>query len=142
MQREVPVVIARAFNHTGPGQTPNYIVPEWCKRIASSNEAIEVGSLNVSFDLSDVRDIVRGYRLLAEKGADRQIYNIGSGDPVKTGALMEMICSLSRRRPEIIERNPQARWEPIANIAAIRELGYSPQYSLQRSVADVWAEWA
>ncbi|TWT38489.1 NAD-dependent epimerase/dehydratase family protein [Blastopirellula retiformator] len=141
-QTDVPVVIARAFNHTGPGQTPNYIVPEWCKRVASSFEAIEVGSLSVSFDLSDVRDIVRGYRLLAEKGADRQIYNVGSGVSVKTGELMEMICSLSRRRPEIQERYPQTRSEPIADITAITKLGYAPQYSLQRTVADVLAEWA
>lgn len=142
MQNEVPVVIARAFNHTGPGQTPNYIVPEWCKRLASSFEVIEVGSLGVSFDLSDVRDIVRGYRLLAEKGSDRKIYNIGSGQSVKTGELMEMLCQLARRRPEIHERDPQSRSEPIADISEIRQLGYSPKYSLQRSVADVWAEWA
>ncbi|MCC9606709.1 NAD(P)-dependent oxidoreductase [Blastopirellula sp. JC732] len=141
-QTDVPVVIARAFNHTGPGQTPNYIVPEWCKRVASSFESIEVESLSVSFDLSDVRDIVRGYRLLAEKGEDRKIYNIGSGNSTQTGELMEMICSLSRRRPDIHERNPQTRSETIADITLIRELGYSPAFSLQRSVADVWAEWA
>ncbi|EAQ80767.1 NAD-dependent epimerase/dehydratase family protein [Blastopirellula marina] len=141
-QSDVPVVIARAFNHTGPGQTPNYIVPEWCKRLSSAFDVIEVESLNVSFDLSDVRDIVRGYRLLAEKGKDRKIYNIGSGQPTRTGDLMEMICQLSGRRPEVHERDPKIRSEAIADNSAIRELGYAPQFSLQRSIADVWAEWA
>ncbi|MFI4877151.1 MAG: NAD-dependent epimerase/dehydratase family protein [Blastopirellula sp. JB062] len=141
-QADVPVVIARAFNHTGPGQTPNYIVPEWCKRLAASFDVIEVVSLDVRFDLSDVRDIVRAYRLLAEKGADRQIYNVGSGQPTRTGDLMEMLCQLSRTRPEIHQRDPITRFEPIADTTAIRSLGYVPQFSLQRSVADVWAEWA
>ncbi len=69
----LPVVIARSFNHSGPRQTDNFVIPSFAKQIAMieagrQKPVLMVGDLSAKRDFSDVRDIVRGYRLLAEKG--------------------------------------------------------------------------
>jgi GDP-4-dehydro-6-deoxy-D-mannose reductase len=73
----------RAFNHTGPGQAPTYLVPGLAGRIVAAERdhagTIAVGSLDAVRDFTDVRDVVRAYRLLAERGAPGDVYNVGSG---------------------------------------------------------------
>ena len=73
----------RAFNHTGPGQAPTYLVPGLAGRIVAAERdgarTIAVGSLDAVRDFTDVRDVVRAYRLLVERGAAGDVYNVGSG---------------------------------------------------------------
>ncbi len=74
---------ARPFNHTGPGQEPRFLVPALASRIAQAERAgateIPVGSLDAIRDLTDVRDVVRAYRLLVERGEPGEVYNVCSG---------------------------------------------------------------
>lgn len=81
--RGLECVIARPFNHIGPGQGPGFIVPDLAQQIVdvkkSGGEEIKVGNLSTKRDYTDVRDIVRAYRLLLEKGQSGEIYNICSG---------------------------------------------------------------
>jgi GDP-4-dehydro-6-deoxy-D-mannose reductase len=74
-------MIARSFNHTGPGQTTNFVIPSFLQQIkdAKDNGVIYVGNLNVVRDFSDVQDVVHAYRLLMEKANVGEVYNIGSG---------------------------------------------------------------
>jgi GDP-4-dehydro-6-deoxy-D-mannose reductase len=73
----------RAFNHTGPGQAPTYLVPGLAGRIVAAERdgarTIAVGSLDAVRDFTDVRDVVRAYRLLVERGGVGEVYNVGSG---------------------------------------------------------------
>jgi len=73
----------RAFNHTGPGQPPRFVVPALAHRIAQSEHAgsdhITVGNLDPVREVNDVRDIVRAYRLLVLHGAAGDVYNVCSG---------------------------------------------------------------
>jgi len=73
----------RAFNHTGPGQAATYLVPGLAGRIVTAERdgarSIAVGSLDAVRDFSDVRDVVRAYRLLAEHGTAGDVYNVSSG---------------------------------------------------------------
>jgi len=77
------VVIARPFNHLGPGQSTAFVVPALVDRLLQAvddvAEEIVVGDLSTRRDFSDVRDVVRAYRLLAEKGISGEVYNIASG---------------------------------------------------------------
>src|SRR5262249_50210991 len=79
----LPTLRVRAFNHTGPGQSASMLVPGLAKRIAeaerSGGSKINVGNLDVVRDLSDVRDVVRAYRLLIEHGTPGEAYNVCSG---------------------------------------------------------------
>ncbi len=73
------IVVARPFNHTGPGQRPGFIVPDWADRFVRKEE-LDTSILNSWRDFTDVRDVVRAYRLLAESDSlQYRTYNIASG---------------------------------------------------------------
>jgi GDP-4-dehydro-6-deoxy-D-mannose reductase len=80
------VVIARPFNHLGPGQSTTFVVPALITRLLDAlehgEESIPVGDLSTRRDFSDVRDVVRAYRLLAERGVSGEAYNVASGKDV------------------------------------------------------------
>lgn len=97
---DVKVYIARAFNHTGPGQNPSFAIPNWCNQVAKFDRmnkpgVMHVGNLSIKRDISDVRDIVRGYRLLFESDYVGIPFNFGSGNAVDFGSLLSIIKSFS-----------------------------------------------
>jgi GDP-4-dehydro-6-deoxy-D-mannose reductase len=101
--RAVPVLCVRAFNHTGPGQSPAFFVPGFAGRIAraeadpAGDDDIAVGNLDSVRDFTDVRDVVRAYRLLVEHGTPGEAYNVCSGDGVRIGDLGERLLTRARR---------------------------------------------
>ena len=80
------VIIARPFNHLGPGQSPTFVVPAIVSRLLDAREGgaghIVVGDLSTRRDFTDVRDVVRAYRLLAKLGVSGEVYNVASGHDV------------------------------------------------------------
>ncbi|MBO7453079.1 MAG: NAD-dependent epimerase/dehydratase family protein [Clostridiales bacterium] len=80
---DLDVIMTRSFNHIGPGQKTGFVVTDYCQRIVDlENGKIDTftfGNLDSWRDFSDVRDVVRAYRLIAEKGESGEIYNVGSG---------------------------------------------------------------
>jgi GDP-4-dehydro-6-deoxy-D-mannose reductase len=80
------VVIARPFNHVGPGQSVQFAVPALIDRLLEALETgadeIPVGDLSTRRDFSDVRDVVRAYRLLDQYGVAGEVYNVASGHDV------------------------------------------------------------
>ena len=82
-ERQQRVVIARPFNHVGPGQSTDFVVPAIANRLLQAVDdgvdEIVVGDLSTRRDFSDVRDVVRAYRLLIEHGVSGEVYNIASG---------------------------------------------------------------
>jgi GDP-4-dehydro-6-deoxy-D-mannose reductase len=80
------VVVVRPFNHVGPGQAPTFFVPALASRLVAARTAgtteIAVGNLTARRDFTDVRDVVRAYRLVAERGVPGAIYNVCSGRDV------------------------------------------------------------
>lgn len=80
----IHVIVTRSFNHTGPRQSPDFAAPALARQVALIERglvdpAIKVGNLDAQRDLTDVRDIVRAYTALMEKGASATIYNVASG---------------------------------------------------------------
>jgi len=77
------VLVVRPFNHVGPGQAPTFFVPALASRLLSARAeqrtSVPVGELSTRRDFTDVRDVVRAYRLLATNGAAGEIYNVASG---------------------------------------------------------------
>jgi GDP-4-dehydro-6-deoxy-D-mannose reductase len=77
------VVVVRAFNHIGPGQSPTFFVAGIATRLAEAHRegarSITVGNLATRRDFTDVRDVVRAYRLLGERGVSGEVYNVASG---------------------------------------------------------------
>jgi len=102
------VAIARAFHHTGPGQSTRYVLADWAAQIRSGQSTVRVGDLNLRRDFSDVRDIVQGYIHLATSDVEPGVYNLCSGvaptlrsmfEQLRGERACEAICDPSRVRP-------------------------------------------
>ena len=95
----VPVIRARPFNHAGPGQDASFVVPALAARIiaaqASGAGVLRVGNLSPRRDITDVRDVVRAYRLLVERGEPGEVYNVCSGRDVAIEQLVRRMLALA-----------------------------------------------
>jgi len=148
---ELPVVISRSFNHSGPRQSRDFVIPSFASQIAAIEKGrvepvIHVGNLTARRDLSDVRDIVRGYRLLAEKGQTSHVYQLCSGKTVSIQSVLNQLLKLSKR--EIRIKTDKARFRasdiPVLrgdNARAVRQLGYKVRYSLRQTLKDTLDYW-
>ena len=97
----VSVIVARPFNHTGPRQRPDFAAPGMARQIAliergALEPLIKVGNLDAERDLTDVRDTVRGYALLMEKGVPGMVYNVASGVARSIRAVLDALLQRSR----------------------------------------------
>ena len=92
------VVIVRPFNHAGPRQSPSYVLSGLARQVAEVEAGrkprVEVGNLDIVRDFTDVRDVVRGYRLLADRGRAGEIYNLGTGRGTRLADALES-CAAS-----------------------------------------------
>lgn len=145
------VCIARAFNHFGPRQDPRFAASGFARRIADIEAGrwapeIAVGNLEARRDLTDVRDTVRAYRLILERGVPERPYNVCSGRAIAIRDLLEMM--LARARVPIDVKVDAARYRPndlpvvVGDARRIRdELGWTPEIPLERTVDDLLAYW-
>ncbi len=97
--RGLAVVRARAFNHAGPGQGHSFVVPALARRIVTAvvagRSVVPVGNLSPRRDVTDVRDVVRAYRLLIERGQPGEVYNVCSGRDVAVAELARRLLALA-----------------------------------------------
>jgi GDP-4-dehydro-6-deoxy-D-mannose reductase len=144
------VVRARSFNHIGPGQDRRFVAPSIASCIAANEregrDVIPVGNLEARRDLTDVRDIVRAYRLLIERGEPGEAYNICTGVDVRVDDLaqrlvdkairpMRLEVDLDRLRPIDV---PVLRGDPSKLVAAT---GWRPEIPLEQTLSDVLEDW-
>jgi GDP-4-dehydro-6-deoxy-D-mannose reductase len=141
-------IIVRSFNHAGPRQSPRYVLAALAAQVAEveagRKECVEVGNLDVVRDFTDVRDVVRSYRLLAARGAPGEIYNLGSGRGTKIADALEHLRSLAAR-PVTVRVDP-ARVRPVdlpllvADASKLRAAtGWEPVYTIEQTLADMLA---
>jgi GDP-4-dehydro-6-deoxy-D-mannose reductase len=147
----LPVVCVRAFNHTGPGQPPQFLVPGIATRIAAAErlglDQVTIGNGTPVRDFSDVRDVVHAYRLLAERGEPGETYNVASGVGMRIEDLARRLLRLSSRPLELITDHPELTRPVDASILVgdpaklAGATGWTPEFSLDRTLADV-LDWA
>lgn len=141
------VVSVRAFNHIGPGQTPQFVVSDFCKQAAEieaglREPVIYVGNLSAKRDFTDVRDIVRAYAELALHGKSGETYNVGSGKAVSIQSVLDRICEISDADIKI--KVDPAKLRPVdvpiieADISKlVRDTGWKPETDIRSSVMDI-----
>lgn len=142
MQQGLSLVIVRAFQHSGPRQLPKFVLPEWAFQFATTpaDQPIQVVTLESYFDLSDVRDVIRAYRLLLTLPATAGVYNVGSGRAVRSGDIFERLQRLAGQPRQAVQRHPGPRHHPVANIARLtRDTQWTPRIPLQQTIADTLA---
>ena len=118
------------------------MLPEWCHKFARGDDPVEVTNRDTLFDITDVRDVVRAYRLLVERGQAGEIYNVGGGVPRRSGDLLARLAQLADPTRRIREQQPGRRQQPIADISRLTATtGWKPLIDLQTTIADTYAYW-
>ena len=139
----------RAFNHLGPGQTTRFVAPAIAARIAANendgSDEIPVGNLTPKRDTTDVRDVVRAYRLLVLNAEPGEAYNVCTGNDLTIAELAECLVSLASRpmtlTPDpLLQRpveTPVLRGDPGK---LHRATGWSPEIPLETTLHDILTE--
>lgn len=148
---DMDLLQVRAFNHIGPGQASLFVVSDFCKQTAEIEKGmrepiIKVGNLMARRDFTDVRDVVRAYYLLAEKGVRGETYNVGCGKAVYINDILTMI--ISRSCKEIAVEVDQSKIRPVdvpiieADISKIKKtVGWAPQIPLEQTIEETLDYW-
>lgn len=145
------IIRVRPFNHTGPRQPRGYVIPDWAHQVAAmetgqSPPVLRVGNLDTRRDYTDVRDVVRGYRLLVQKAEANAVYNLGSGVSRSGREILDVLASLCRV-PLEIELDPgrirdHEAHEIVADAGPLRQLtGWQPQIDLETTLRDTLDYW-
>ena len=145
------VVRVRPFNHTGPGQSPRFVVPAFAGQIARieaglQEPVLKVGNLDAARDFTDVRDIVRAYHLAVTRGEPGEVYNLASGRPQSVRGLLETLLSYSQVEIRV-ERDP-ARYRPVDTPVVYgsaekfrRQTGWEPRIPFEQTLRDTLEYW-
>jgi GDP-4-dehydro-6-deoxy-D-mannose reductase len=138
------VVIARSFQHTGPRQKLRpLMLTDWANEFTKrSSGPVVVKNSNTWIDLSDVRDVVRAYRLLIERGEPGSVYNVGSGARRRTGDVLDILAKYAGPDRPIDVKSRQERHDPIAsNRKLVACTHWQPEIPLERTVQDFFDYW-
>lgn len=136
------VVYVRPFNHIGERQTTAFAIPSFAHQIIEIERGnaseIEVGNLGAIRDFSDVKDIVRAYELLLDKGATGEVYNIGSGEGHSIKEMLSLLIDESIAEIRVTEHADRMRPldipVSIADNEKIMALGWYPEHKIQDTV--------
>jgi nucleoside-diphosphate-sugar epimerase len=113
----LPITILRPFNYTGVGQPKHFLLPKIVEHYRRHATEIELGNLDVARDFSDVRDVVRAYRLLLEASASGRTINICSGKAYSLRDILEIMAEIAgykidvRVNPDLVRANDVKRLE-------------------------------
>lgn len=137
--------IVRPFNHIGPGQSPEFVCAALAKRIADTPNGgtIDVGNLSAKRDFSDVRDIVRAYRLILEKMPQEDLFVLGSGIGITIQEVFDFFIKISGKTiyAKINKNLLRANDPPSVTAApelAARILGWRPSISFYDTLRDIY----
>lgn len=145
------IVMVRAFNHSGPGQSPTFVISDFCRQIAEIERGerapeICVGNLSAVRDFTDVRDVVRAYRMLAEKGVSGKIYNVGRGAAMSIRNILDTALRLARTEISVKQDESRMRASDIPIIepdvsAICRDTGWRAEITVGQTVEDTLNYW-
>lgn len=147
----IPGLIARAFNHVGPRQSPGFLAPSVAKQIAEIElghlePVMKVGNLEPRRDIMDVRDTVRAYRAMMQSARPGVPYNVCSGHAIAVKDLIEQFVARAKTAIRI-EQDP-ARFRPNDTPLILgdrtrleADTGWSPQIPIDQTVDDLLGYW-
>lgn len=138
-------VTARPANHIGPGQSPKFVVSAFAKKVLEAKAGrlsrIPTGNLESVRDFTDVRDVVRAYRLLLENGRSGEAYNIAANRPLRIGDMLGKLQTLAgvsvptETDPALYRPTDACQAYDTAKLAA--DTGWRPEIPLDRTLADI-----
>lgn len=142
-------IIARPFNHAGPGQSARYVLANLALQAAEIVSGIkpemQTGNLEIIRDFTDVRDIVRGYRLLIEKGQTGEIYHLGRGQGTRLMDALEALRRISGNRlPQAVDPS-RLRGADLPMLVAdatkiAEQTGWKAEIPIETTMSDLYFE--
>ncbi len=148
---DAPVFVVRPFNHAGPRQSATYVTSSFAQQIAEieagrREPVLRVGNLESRRDITDVRDTVRAYRLVMQRGQPGRPYNVCSGEAYRIRDLLDALVRLSRASIDI--QVDASRLRPSDNpvISGDRsrisaEAGWTPEIPIEQTLDDLLTYW-
>jgi GDP-4-dehydro-6-deoxy-D-mannose reductase len=140
---------ARPHNHIGPRQAVEFVVPSFARQVKAmatkqAEQIMRVGNLDSECDFTDVRDVVRAYRLLLEKGHAGLAYNIATGKTISIRIVLNKLCDIAKVNPAIeideAKFRPSVTW-PVLDVTRIKaHTGWEPEISLDQSLHDIYSD--
>lgn len=139
------VVVARAFQHEGPGRDERFAVGSWASQVArlelEGGGTLRVGNLDAERDVSDVRDVCRAYRLLLDRSVRADVYNVASGRAIPMRRVLDIL--LAHAECPIAVEPDAARMRPLdlpvvaGDATKLRAAtGWQPEIPLEQTLAD------
>jgi GDP-4-dehydro-6-deoxy-D-mannose reductase len=147
----VDVILTRSFNHTGPRQTLAFVAPSFARQIAliergAQEPVIRVGNLTARRDLTDVRDVVRAYAALMDRGVPGTIYNVASGEGRTIQSVLDALVARAQVAVRIESDQGLFRVSDtpafVGDTRRLREAtGWAPRISFDRLLDDLLGYW-
>ena len=150
-QARTRVLLVRPFNHAGPRQPASFVTSSFARQIAEieagrREPVLRVGNLDARRDITDVRDTVRAYEMLAARGRPGRPYNVCTGRAHVIGELLDMLLGMARLSVRV-EQDP-ARLRPSDNPLVVgdpsriqSEVGWQAEIPIERTLADLLEWW-
>lgn len=148
---KMPIFRVRPFNHVGPGQAPGFVVADFARQVAMIEKGtmppvIHVGNVETRRDFTDVRDMVRLYPLILEKGTAGEVYNAGSGTSHAIQEILDILTSSIHISVQV-EKDPKKLRpsdvpEIIANSRKVQDItGWKPEIPFEKTIKDTLDYW-
>ncbi len=145
---QMDIICVRPFNHIGPRQSEQFVCSSFAKQIVEIEQGIRepilhVGNLEARRDFTDVRDVVRAYKTLLEKGKSGEVYNIGSNKAWKIGEIVGMLIDASRVKGITLEQQPRLVRPndlPVMRCDAAKigkAIGWRPEIPIERTLLNL-----
>ena len=148
---KLDIVIVRPFPHTGAGQSADFVCSDWASQIARiekglSDPVISVGNISVERDFTDVRDVVRAYAGLIEKGIAGDVYNVCSGRSYSLDFILKCLLSFAQRDISVQVDTRRLRKADIPKLSGDnskikREISWEPQIPIEQTLEELLDYW-
>jgi GDP-4-dehydro-6-deoxy-D-mannose reductase len=144
------VIRTRTFSHTGPGQNPRFALAGWADQLARIHAGlvaaeIKVGNLEGVRDYGDVRDVVRAYALLLERGESGQAYNVCTGHGHIMRRLLDSLCAIAGFKPTIVQEPARVRTRDsdflVGDPGKLEaKTGWHPEIPIEKTLEDLYRD--
>ena len=151
LAHDFDIVVARPFNHVGAGQAEWFVVSDFAKQIIEiklgrHEPEIRVGSIDVTRDFTDVRDVVRAYLMLLVSGEAGEIYNVCSGKEQFIRDVLKALLEISGVECKVVidpaRVRPREQTRMLGSFEKLRrKVGWIPQVEMRQSLSDVLNYW-
>ena len=135
------IIIARSFNHTGPGQTESFILPKLARAFAEKQPEIGLGDTHTKRDFTDVRDVVKAYRMIVQEAGAGEIYNICSGTAHSMDDMLGYLSAITGHTIRIRQvASLKRRIDPVLFVGdnrRLKKLGWSASIPIEQTIKDL-----